>query len=118
MNFARVNDEIIEILPGDRLPEEILEAVARLSYELAESPAPFFIQPFDVPAESVDFASMVQEGELRMDYLNGRLCSTHVSRIEGRFFFDAARFLEDRGSPEAFLVLVRTRLGEGGEAGA
>lgn len=117
MNFVRVNDEMIEILPGNRLPEEVLEVVARLSYELAESPAPFFIQPFDVPAESVDFASLVQEGGLRMDYLNGRLCSTHVSRIEGRLYFDAARFLEDRGSPEAFLSLVRGRLEQDGEAG-
>jgi hypothetical protein len=117
MNFIRVNDEVIEIIPEDRLPEEVLEAVARLSYELAESPAPFFMQPFDVPAESVDFASMVQEGELRMDYLNGRLCSTHVSRVEDRLYFDAARFLEDRGSPEAFLTMVRVRLGQGGEAG-
>lgn len=115
MDFARVNDEVIEILPGNRLPEVVLEAVARLSYELAESPAPFFVQPFDVPAAAVDFTSMAQEGELHIDYLNGRLCSTHVSRIGGRLYFDAALFLEDRGSPEAFLALVRARLRGDGE---
>lgn len=42
-----------------------------------------------------------------MDYLNGRLCSTHVVRAGRRLLFDAERFREDRGSPEAFLVLVR-----------
>ena len=84
--------------------------MARLSYETADNPAPIFVQPFDVPPESVDFVSLVRDGELWMDYLNGRLCSTVVKRSRGGLLFDASRFESDRGSPEAFLVLVRARL--------
>lgn len=110
MRYERIDDEFIEIFPEDTALSDLLEAVARLSYELADSPAPFFVQPFDVPPESVDFRSLVQEGELRMDYLNGRLCSTYVESRDGRCFFDAESFLQDRGSPEAFLAMVIERL--------
>ena len=112
MDFQRVDDATIEILPEGRGAETILEAVARLSYETAESPAPFYVQPFDVPPASVDFRSQITGDGLRMDYLNGRLCSTHVVWGGGRLLFDAERFRQDRGSPEAFLVLVRERLKE------
>jgi hypothetical protein len=116
MDFHRVDDTTIEILPEGREAGTILEAVARLSYETAESPAPFYVQPFEVPSESVDFRSQVTGDGLRLDYLNGRLCSTHVKRAGGRLLFDAERFREDRGSPEAFLVLVRERLKEEAQA--
>ena len=110
MDFRRVNEDTIEILPEGREPERILEALARLSYETAESPAPFYVQPFEVPPASVDFRSQVTGEGLRLDYLNGRLLSTHVRREGDRLLFDAERFQVDRGSPEAFLALVRERL--------
>ncbi|MCF8062828.1 MAG: hypothetical protein K9M82_09950 [Deltaproteobacteria bacterium] len=116
MDFQRVDESTIEIFPQDHATETVLEAVARLSYETAESPAPFFVQPFEVPPESVDFRSQITGDGLRMDYLNGRLCSTHVQRSGERLLFDAERFQADRGSPEAFLLLVRERLKQGEQA--
>jgi len=115
MEFKRLDDDWIEIFPGESASEEVLEAMARLSYETAESPAPLFVQPFDVPPESVDFASLVREGDLRMDYLNGRLCSTVVERREGRLLFNASGFQLDRGSPQAFLSLLQGRLQQAAE---
>jgi hypothetical protein len=113
MDFRRLDDETIEILPEGRKPEAVLEVLARLSYETAESPAPFFVQPFEVPPESVDFRSQITREGLRLDYLNGRLLSTHVQWEGGRLLFDAERFEADRGSPDAFLALARERLKEG-----
>ena len=112
MEFKRLDDDWIEIFPGERAPEEVLEAMAHLSYETADSLKPFFAQPFDIPPESVDFASLVRDGDLRMEYLNGRLCSTVVERSEGRLLFNASGFELYRGSPEAFLYLLQARLGQ------
>jgi len=58
----------------------------------------------------VDFRSQVTDKGLQMDYLNGKLCSTHVERRGDRLFFDARRFREDRGSPELFLNLLKEKL--------
>lgn len=58
----------------------------------------------------VDFKDLVKEEGLRLDYLNGRLCSTYVERRGNRYFFDANRFEQDRGSAELFLALVKQRL--------
>ncbi len=107
MEFRRVNKDLIEIIPGWRSEEEVLEEVARISYETAESPLPWFIHPFEVPTSRVDFRSLVMDNGLYMDYLNGRLCSTHIEKRGGRLIFDARRFREDRGPPEAFLNLVK-----------
>ncbi|MFP4088394.1 MAG: hypothetical protein ACLFUL_16570 [Desulfobacteraceae bacterium] len=101
-----VNKDLIEIIPGGQYWEE----VARLSYETADSPLPWFVHPFEVPTFRVDFRGLVTAKGLLMDYLNGRLCSTHVEYKDGRLFFDAKRFVEDRGSPDAFLTLVKERL--------
>lgn len=110
MDFRRIDEDIIEIMPGELTPEKLLEEMARLSYEMASSPFPRFIQPFEVPAPLVDFKSLITETSLHMEYLNGRLCSTHVDWRDGRLFFDAKRFREDRGSPEIFLNLLKERL--------
>ena len=110
MDFQRLEDGRIELFPGGHASDAVLEAMARLSYETAETPAPFYVQPFDVPSDAVDFGSLIGSTGLRMDYLNGRLCSTHVERRGERLLFDAERFRSDRGSPEAFLVLVREHL--------
>ena len=110
MDYRRITDGLIEILPGGLPPERVLEEIARLSYELAATVPPGFAQPFDVPTSMVDFKDLVKEEGLRLDYLNGRLCSTYVERRGNRYFFDANRFREDRGSPDAFLNLLKERL--------
>ncbi|MBW1918822.1 MAG: hypothetical protein JRI84_13770 [Deltaproteobacteria bacterium] len=110
MDYCVINDDIVEIIPGEHSPEKVLEEIARLSYELAESPAPSFIQPFDVPVQAVDFQDFIGPEGLRIDYLNGRLCSTYVERKDNRLLFDARSFRQDRGSVEAFLALLKYRL--------
>jgi len=110
MDFKRLNEDTVEIVPGELTPGKVLEEMARLSYETASSPFPPFIQPFEIPESLVDFRSQVTDKGLQMDYLNGKLCSTHVERRDDQLFFDAKRFREDRGSPEAFLNLLKERL--------
>ncbi|MGM0427731.1 MAG: hypothetical protein ACQEQ7_10905 [Thermodesulfobacteriota bacterium] len=110
MDYRRIDEDKVEILPGELSLEELLEEMARLSYETAISPFPQYIQPMEVPASLVDFRSLITDAGLHMDYLNGRLCSTHVERREDRLIFDAKRFKEDRGSPRAFLNLLREGL--------
>ena len=110
MDYRRIDGDLIEIFPGKMRPEEILEGMARVSYDLATTVPPRFVQPFDIPASMVDFRELVKGGELHLDYLNGRLCSTHVEKKGNRYLFDAKRFEEDRGSPDVFLDLVKRRL--------
>ena len=110
MNFVKITEEEIEIIPGNLPARKVLEEMARLSYETATSPLPQFILPFEIDASLVDFSAVVTDEGVRMDYLNGRLCSTFVELRDSRLFFDAARFREDRGSPEAFLCLLGKRL--------
>ncbi len=107
MRFKRLDQDIIEIFLEGLSAEKVLKEIARLSYELADTIPPWFVQPFDIPAEAVNFSDLVSEKGLRIDYLNGRLCSTHVEVRNGRLLFDARRFREDRGSPEVFLTMVR-----------
>lgn len=110
MKFRKVSNDFIEIIPGPSSIDKVLEEIARVSYELASTIPPWFIQPFDIPVEAVDFSSLVQEDGLRLDYLNGRFCSTYVVKKGEKYLFDAKRFREDRGSPEMFLSLVQQRL--------
>lgn len=110
MDFKRIDEDTVEIMPGELTPQKVLEEMAGLSYETAGSPFPHFIQPVEVPASLVDFKGLVTDEGLHMDYLNGRLCSTHVERRDDRLFFDAKSFREDRGSPEVFLNLLEERL--------
>jgi len=112
MKFRRLTEDIIEIIPGPIAAERVLEEIARLSYELAETIPPWFVQPFDIPPEAVDFSALISDEGLSMDMLNGRLCSTYVFKKEGKYIFDAKRFREDRGSPEMFLRVVQERLRE------
>jgi len=111
MDFQRIDEEIIEILPGPCSRERVLEEIARLSYETAVAIAPSFAQPFDVPADFIHFKDFIKEGGLHLNYLNGKLCSTYVKKKGDRYFFDASSFREDRGHPEAFLALVKEQLG-------
>lgn len=113
MDFKRVDENFYEIRPGELPLEKVLEEMARLSYETASSPLPAFIQPFDFPSSLVDFRSLITHEGLQMDFLNGRLCSTHVEIRGDRLMFDAKRFRDDRGSPEVFLNLLKESLKTG-----
>jgi hypothetical protein len=110
MDYERINEDLIEIIPAEHSSEEILVEMARLSYESADSPLPFFVHPFEVPASRMIFGDLATDRGLHLDYLNGMLCSTHVEIQGDRLLFDAKRFQEDRGSPEVFLNLLKQRL--------
>ena len=110
MDFVKISEETIEIIPGDMPAGKVLEEMARFSYETATSPLPQFILPFEIAPSLVDFSAVVTDKGLNMDYLNGKLCSTFVEWRDSRLLFDAARFKEDRGAPEAFLRLLKQRL--------
>jgi hypothetical protein len=110
MNFRRISEDLIEIDPGGEPRRKVLVEMARLSYETSDSPLPWFIHPFEVPASHMFFSDLVTDEGLRMDYLNGKLCSTHVEIRGNRLLFDAKRFRQDRGAPEAFLKLLEQRL--------
>jgi hypothetical protein len=102
-----VDENFYEIIPGEFSLETVLEEIARLSYETAGSALPEFIQPLEVPSFLVDFRGLITSEGLQMDFLNGRLCSTHVERRGDRLLFNAERFRDDRGSPELFLNLLK-----------
>jgi len=110
MEYRTITKDLIEIIPGTLDATEVLEMMARVSYETASTVPPWFVQPFDIPCDAVDFSALVDEKGLRIDYLNGRLCSTYVIKRGNKYLFDARRFREDRGSPEAFLTLVKNLL--------
>ena len=113
MDFKQVDEQFLEIEPGESSIEKVLEESARLSYETAASPLPGFIQPFEVPSSLVDFRGLMDAKGLHMEFLNGRLCSTYIEIQEGRLIFDAKRFRDSRGSPEVFLNLLKERLNTG-----
>jgi len=113
MNYRKINGDTIEVLPGELSLEGVVEEMERLSYETASSPFPGYIQPVEIPASPVDFKGLMAEEGLRLDYLNGRLCSTYVEKREDRLVFDARRLEEDRGSPEVFLDLLTERFNAG-----
>lgn len=113
MDFVRLEEGIIEILPCGLPARKVLEEMARLSYETALSPLPQFILPFEIESSGVNFADLVSDDGLSMHFLNGRLCSTFVESRNSRLFFDAGRFKEDRGAPEPFLIMLKERLEAG-----
>ena len=86
MDFKRIDEDTVEIIPGELSPQEVLAEMARLSYETASSPLPLFIQPFEITASLLDFKGLVKNKGLHVDYLNGRVCSTHVERRDDRLF--------------------------------
>ena len=110
MDFRRISNELIEILLGSLPAAKVLEEIARLSYDLAETILPSFAQPFEVSSNSVNLRDFIHAGGLHLDYLNGRLCSTYVERKGNRYFFDAHRFEKDRGSADVFLTFVKLTL--------
>ena len=112
MEYRKITEDLIEIIPGGLDANRVLEVIARVSYETASTVPPWFVQPFDIPCDAVDFSALIDDEGLKIDYLNGRLCSTHVFRKGKRYFFDAKRFREDRGSPEIFLRFVQNQLQE------
>ena len=110
MDFKRIDQDTIEIKPGELTPERVLKEMARVPYQTADSPLPAFIQPFEVPAPLVDFKGLITDGGLHMDYLNGKQCNTDVKRRNDQLFFNANRFSRDRGSPDVFVNLLEEKL--------
>jgi hypothetical protein len=108
--YKKISDQYLEIIIRDISPFEFLEELAKLSYELADYSAPFFVIPFEVPAERIDFKAYISDYGIELKTLNGKLLSTTVIIENGRYLFDSQTFKMDRGSPEAFLELLKARL--------
>lgn len=134
MDYQKMDNGDIEIIPGETPLKVLFETMARISYELARPVGMGYLQRFETTAEGVDFSRHMelkavfekrkwfnwllgpeQVGEevrgLNMDYVNGRQCKTNVwKNDEGKFVFNAYAYERDRGSPELFLDKVKSAL--------
>ena len=116
MNYKRINDNEIEIIPG-RIPiDVVLESLVRISYDLAEPPRSEFLELLDKESETIDFSKFVhldQSEILNMDYVNERNCKTKVRNAsDGKYIFDAHLYHMSRGCPETLLDKVNSELEE------
>ncbi len=108
--YKILDESRIELIPGNHSVQEVLEAVARVSYDLA-SPAGFGIfKAHSTQSSDVDFSKYVSKDGLRMDYVNGRKCKTNVVIEKGRLEFIAHLYEATRGSSEQFLDRVKSVL--------
>jgi len=116
MNYTRINDHEIEIIPGKTPIHKVLETMARLSYELARPPSSEFLELLDTKSKDIDFLEFVHLNcyqVLDIDYVNERQCKTKVRKTnDGKFVFDAWLYEMNRGSPEVFLDKVKSALEE------
>lgn len=116
MNYKKINDYEIEIIPGITPLDRVLENMARISYESAESPGSEFLELLDTKSKEIDFSSFVHLDHhkvLDMDYVNERQCKTKVRKThDGKYVFDAESYKVNRGSPELFMNKVKSALEE------
>ena len=118
MDYKKINDREIEINPGETPIQELLETIAKVSYELARPVGNGIFAAFATKSEDIDYSRFVSSNGVDMDYVNGRQCKTSVSVNEnGTLTFDASLYQTDRGSPELFLDKVKSTL-EGKVEGA
>jgi len=119
MNYKKINDHEIEIIPGKTPIHKVLETMARLSYESAKPPGSDFLELLDTKSKEIDFSEFVhldRSEVLDIDYVNERRCKTKVRKTDdGKFVFDARLYKMNRGSPELFLDKVKSVLEENAE---
>jgi hypothetical protein len=91
MNYKKINDYEIEIIPGKTPIDRVLENMARISYESAETPGSEFLELLDTKSKEIDFSSFVHLDHhevLDMDYVNERQCKTKVRKThDGKYVF-------------------------------
>jgi hypothetical protein len=119
MNYKRINEREIEIVPEETPIDKILETMARVSYESAKPPASDFLELLDKESEEMDFSEYVRLNSsevLNIDRVNERQCKTKVTRTDdGKYIFHAWLYESNRGKPEIFLNKVRSTLEEDAE---
>ena len=116
MNYKRINNNEIEIIPGRTPIEVVLESLARISYKSAEPPRSEFLELLDQESKTIDFSKFIhldQSEILNMDYVNERNCKTKVRKTgDGKYIFDAHSYQMSRGCPETLLDKVKSELEE------
>lgn len=119
MNYKRINEHEIEIIPEDTPIDKILVTMARVSYESAKPPSSDFVELLDKKSKEIDFSEFVHLNSsevLNIDYVNERQCKTKVRRTDdGKYVFNAGLYEVNRGKPETFLNKVKSTLEEGAE---
>ena len=114
MNYKRINEHEIEIIPEETPIDKILVTMARVSYESAKPPSSDFLGLLNKESEEMDFSEFVHLNSseiLNIDYVNERQCKTKVRRTDdGKYIFDAWLYESNRGKPEIFLNKVRSTL--------
>jgi len=114
MNYQRINEREIEIIPGATGIRKVLETMARVSYESAKAPGSEFLELLGSNSKQVDFLEFLHlngQEVLDMDYVNERPCKTRVTKTEeGKFIFDAWSYETNRGPSEPFLAKVKSAL--------
>ena len=116
MDYKRINEREIEIIPGGTAIRNVLETMAKVSYESAKPPGSEFLELLGSNSKDVDFSKFVHlngRDVLDMGYVNERPCKTKVRKTdEGRFIFDAWLYETNRGPSEPFLAKVKSALEE------
>lgn len=116
MNFKRINEHDIEIIPEETPVDKILETMARVSYESAKPPISDFLELLDKESKEIDFSEFVHLNSsevLNIDYVNQRQCKTKVRRTDdGKYVFNARLYEINRGKPGTFLNKVKSTLEE------
>jgi len=119
MNYERINEHEIEIIPEETPIDEILVTMARVSYESAKPLGSDFLELLDKESKEMDFSEFVHLNSsevLNIDRVNERQCKTKVRRTdEGKYVFHAWLYESNRGKPEIFLNKVRSTLEERAE---
>jgi hypothetical protein len=119
MNFKRINEHDIEIIPEETPVDKILETMARVSYKSAKPPISDFLELLDKESKEIDFSEFVHlDGSevLNIDYVNQRQCKTKVRRTDdGKYVFNALLYEINGGKPEILLNKVKSTLEEGAE---
>ncbi|UCG50006.1 MAG: hypothetical protein JSU94_09510 [Phycisphaerales bacterium] len=116
MDYKKINEHEIEIIPEKTPVAKILETMARVSYESAKPPGSTFSGLLDKESKEIDFSEFVNlksSEVLDLDYVGERQCKTKVRRTDdGKYIFDAWLYEINRGKPETLLKQVKSTLDE------
>jgi hypothetical protein len=116
MNYKKINEHEIEIIPEETPVDKILETMARMSYESSKPPISDFLELLDKESKEIDFSEFIHlDGSevLNIDYVNQRQCKTKVRKTDdGKYVFNARLYEINGGKPETFLNKVKTALDE------
>ena len=121
MDYKRIDDQEIEIVPGNIPIDDVILAIAKESYKTAVPMGVGFDEPWLTGPENEDFSECIRpKGTvvgcsdrtllLDMDYVNGRQCKTYIVEKDGKYILDAWSFEKARGPVERLLDTVKAGL--------